>query len=153
MAEWVTKSPKAGGFIKKILSVLSGVSGKMSEGVKYLSVKMPKLSKWISTLTSGVSKALTWIGETLTKLISIPGKTAEKIGNAIQGNRLAGKTIGKGLKSTTNLGMVMGGLHMTTNQLSANSAKKMSQIIPDDLLHKSVDSGLNDLVLQLQANK
>lgn len=126
IAEWVSKSPKAIGVIKKIQSGLNSVPSMMKQLITMFAKKAPKLSKWLSGLLSGIMKTISWIANILGKILKAPGKTAERIGNAVQGKKLVGKEIGKGLKSATNVSLIGGAVtSLSTNNTNDNNIENI----------------------------
>lgn len=135
IAQWISKSPKALAFVQKLNGVLSGVGGRMNQLIQYLTTKMPKLAKWLTSMSSGFAKIVNWVGSLLEKIIKLPGNAAEKMGNVIQGNKLTGKTIGKGLKTGVNTtGTVLGvnkgfELYSGVNVIQTQNMKTFDNVI------------------------
>lgn len=123
----LVKSPKALKIVENINKSLGSVSGRFNQLIAQMSQKMPKLASWLKTLTGGVNKIITWISELLGKILGFAGKSTEKIGRNLQaasikkgntfgkylskiGDKGLERNVGKGLKSATNTGIVMGGV-------------------------------------------
>lgn len=126
IARWIAKTPKAKVILQKIYNGISGVSTKLNSAARYLQ-KMPKMAQWFVKAVSLIPKFLNWLVKLLEKLLSAPGKVAEKLGTKIQGARLVGKDIGKGLKGAINVGGLMYGVERVGAKRSENQLLKKLQ--------------------------
>ena len=119
-AKLVAGSPKAKGVLQKMYTAISSVGNKLDSAGKYLE-KMPTLARWFGEILLFIPKILSWLGEMLGKILSAPGKLAAKAGEAIQGSKLVGKSLGRGLQTATNTGMMLGGI--TAGQTGVGAIK------------------------------
>ena len=125
VASWVAKNPEAKSALQKIYGALSGVSGKLDQAAEYLKT-MPTLVQWLVNILTIVPRFISWLGKLLWRILSIPGKIAYNVGNAVQGSSLVGKNIGSGLRAAVNTRGVLGGISLlggNNNNLSMALSK------------------------------
>lgn len=136
ISQWVSKNPQAKQVITNISNLIGGVSKKLSGLSQMFVKKFPKLSQWINGVISNVGRFTSSIAGFLSRILkpvgqalSAPGKIAQNVGKKIQTAAGTTKDIGAGLRSATNTGMLLGGIHLGSKGLESYAQKKEEEQI------------------------